>query len=174
MKHKSDKKKGLTSDGEMYHYILVASDVGRNCRFLPSGMDVAMHRLNLGMWGLNSRTANRRGIKSGEKALVYISGGGPYSQHLVASCTFVSDAKLSTWDIRQDVDAPNKKGYMMPEYYVRLNDVEIFKRPLPMVDLVSNLNFIKDKEDWWRYLQGGVRKISQSDYQHVSDTAKLG
>ena len=35
-------------------------------------------------------------------------------------------------------------------------------------------NFIKDKKDWWRHLQGGVRKISQSDYQHVSDIAKLG
>jgi hypothetical protein len=148
-------------------YILVASDVQRNMFSMPSGMELAMHRLNIRMWGLNSSTAFRRKIKQGDKAIVYISGRRENAGHVVASCTFASDARPCSLKLRREIDDPKGIGYMMPEYYVKLSEINIFSRRPKIKTLACDLEFIPDATQWWRYLQGGVRKLTLNDYRNI-------
>jgi len=50
---------------------------------------------------------------------------------------------------------------------VDLADVEAWKTPKPIKDLLPSLNFIKDKKNYGLSLRQGVRKISEKDYNTI-------
>lgn len=52
-------------------------------------------------------------------------------------------------------------------YSIVLTEIEIWKESVDIEELLGKLEFIKDKQVWGRFFQGGVRKISGGDYSTI-------
>ena len=53
------------------------------------------------------------------------------------------------------------------DYFVEMGEIEIWKKTPSIRDLIPHLGFIKNKEHWGLYLQGGILKIEKKDYSII-------
>ena len=49
-------------------------------------------------------------------------------------------------------------------------DSPIWSTPKPAEKLIPRLGFIKDKESWYAYFQGGIHQIDEDDYKAITMT----
>jgi hypothetical protein len=150
-------------------FILIAGDA--NGTFVSPGYDVALYRLNNTVWGLNARTRHIRDLCPGSKALIYISGTKEFSQHFIAQCKIAGRPRSVPLELREKIDAPRGNGHQMPCLCVPLAEIEVFNHPVSIRQMLEKLAVIKKPEQWWRYLQGGVIRISNRDFNTVSRMA---
>ncbi len=113
-------------------------------------------------WGLAERTPNRRNVNKGDKVIFYM--GLPHKK-FAANATLASDNfELSRREIKKyghDMDFYRQK------FGVRLEDLSIWEKPMSAETLVPNLQFIENKEYWGAYFQGGVRQLSDHDFNMI-------
>ena len=121
------------------HWIFVINDTDKEFK----------RRLDKRKWPIFHFTINRKRIRADDLAIFYKAGAG--GQKIIGKATTASaiisiDGKL--------------------DFYVKLKDVEqcndVSIRPL-----VKKLEFIKNKQQWGGYLQGGVRPITEKDYETI-------
>ena len=101
-------------------------------------------------WPIHNYTANRKKIQSGDKILFYKAGVG--NKNILGSAEIVSEIKP-------------KAG--TEDYTVSLDKIDIWKKSALMKPMVENLNFVENNQQWGRYMQGGVIKINEKDYQTI-------
>ncbi|MDF7798676.1 EVE domain-containing protein [Pontiellaceae bacterium B1224] len=155
----------------MNHYILIAADIDRARLYLPSAYDIAMHRLEIMKWGLNNRTFHRKRLTPDDKALIYISGRRDHCQNFVGEVQLASAAMILRSSDRKKVSAPSGEG-VVSEYYVNLKNVNLFNNNVSIREIATDLDFIKRSEQWWRYMQGGVIRISGRDWSYIVNKSK--
>lgn len=149
------------------NYILVSSDLERRKLWLPSAYEMAKYRFSNGFWGINEGTAHQNALKQGDRAVVYLSGSRDYSQHFVGVCRIDSAKQHSSAELRSKLSSSSKHDYAMPPYHISLRDCEMFDNPVSLLDIAEQLQLVKDPKQWWRYLQGGVRRISDRDFNLI-------
>ena len=113
---------------------------GNNSEFLE--------KIKTKRWSLYKRTSNRLNIRKGDKILFYLAR---YPRR-----KFVANGVLSS-NVKEEVD----------EFSVGLYKIRLWKIQVPIRPLISSLKFIKDKEKWGRYMQGGIIRISDRDYDFI-------
>jgi len=106
-------------------------------------------RLDVRRWPIYHFTTYRKKIRADDLVVFYKAGSG--GQKLIGKATTASaivpiDGKL--------------------DYYVKLKDA-VQCNDVSMHQLVKKLDFIKNKEYWGRYLQGGVKPITEKDYETI-------
>jgi RecB family endonuclease NucS len=50
-----------------------------------------------------------------------------------------------------------------------LDAIQLWETPRSAKDLIPNLKFIENKENWGSYFQGGVRQLSEDDYRAITE-----
>ena len=55
----------------------------------------------------------------------------------------------------------------MLSYYLHLENIQIFKKPISIKELVNDLEFIKNKKNYGLDMLTGVVKISQNDFNYI-------
>jgi hypothetical protein len=111
-------------------------------------------------WGLGEKTPNRTSLKIGDGVVFYV---GLPAKVFAGSAVLESNAwKLS--EEERDRLWHGKKFYRA-EYGVLLKQIVIWDKPRAVEAVLSNLNFIENKEFWYTYLQGGIRQISEADFR---------
>ena len=122
-------------------------------------------------WGLGERTPNRKALKKGDRIIFYV--GAPESA-FAATATLASDSFSVPEERREALSHGN--NFFRAEFGVDLDAATIWPTPKPITELAPNLEFIGKRPDWWSFLQGGVRGISDADYQrilqHISGTVE--
>ncbi len=101
-------------------------------------------------WPIYSHTANRKKIKSGDKIVFYNAGVG--NKNILGSAEIVSKVKP-------------KAG--TTDHTVSLDKIDIWKKPALMKPIVVDLDFIENNQQWGRYMQGGVIRISEKDFKTI-------
>jgi len=114
------------------------------------------------LWGLGKSTPNREKLKKGDRVLFYI--GNPVK-------SIGGSARLKADSFKLDKKAKKKYGHEISfyntDYGVKLEDIDIWQNKIKMDVLISQLSFIENKNYWYTYFQGGVRKISEEDYNFI-------
>ena len=110
---------------------------------------------NTGRWPIGRNTVNRFKILKGDQILFYLAGDGGKK--------FTGSAALSSNLI---IDECNQNEY------VQLENIYFWKKPLPIRELIKELTFIKNKEHWGLNFQGGLIRITESDYSLILKKAK--
>ena len=119
--------------------------------FVIAGTDKEFkRRLDEKRWPIYLYTIYRKKIHANDLVVFYKAGAG--GQKIIGKATTASaivpvDGKI--------------------DFYVELKDVKPCKRHVSMHPLVEKLDFIKNKEFWGRYMQGGVKPISEKDYETI-------
>lgn len=124
--------------------------------------NIFKQRMEDEFWGLGKSTPNRDKLKKGDRVLFYI--GNPVK-------SIGGSAKLKTASFKLDRKEKEEYGHDISfyntDYGVKLEDIDIWQNKIKMDVLISQLSFIENKNYWYTYFQGGVRKISEEDYNFI-------
>ena len=107
-------------------------------------------RMDSKSWPIYVHTANRKKIKLKDKILFYNAGVG--NKNILGVAEIASKVK-------------QKDG--TADYAVSLDKIDIWKKPVLMKPIVVNLDFIENNQQWGRYMQGGVIRISEKDFKTI-------
>jgi hypothetical protein len=150
------------------HYIFVAIDAEDFSGASVAANDIAMGRIEKGLWPLFARTRCRRLIKAGDKVLIYIGGRKKNATKIIASCdvTAIKGAGRRSKTI-DPVDVLTDA----PASIVQLGNTKLFKQPTDFRMVLDKLEICPmNKTKWGSILIGGVRKISNNDYKTLVGT----
>jgi len=124
----------------MPHWIFVINDTDKE-------FDSRMQKKE---WPIFSFTVNRNRIRPDDNVVFYKAGAG--GQKFLGTATVTSKLK-------------NGKNEM--DFFVTLEDIKLWKNGIDIHPLVSKLELVKNKEMWGRHFQGGVRSVSDKDFQTI-------
>jgi hypothetical protein len=136
-----------------------------------TGRRILEQRIEDKFWGLGERTPNRKSLKKGDRIIFYV--GSP-DMAFSATATLASDSFSPTENRREELS--HEQDFFRSEYGVDFENAAIWTITKPISELAHSLDFIGKRPDWWVFLQGGVRGISDVDYnriiQHATGTSE--
>ncbi len=150
------------------YYIFIAADTDPRMT-KPSAYQVALHRLGKKMWGLGYSTPSRSSIKTGDEALIYVSGNREHRLNFIAQAKIESAPRETPTSLIDEINAPQQTGIAPSDYFVKLKAIEKFKKFVDIKLIKNKLLFIKrpSSKKWGCYLQGGVKRISKRDFSFI-------
>jgi predicted RNA-binding protein with PUA-like domain len=130
-------------------------------------IDVLKDRVKEKFWSLNKNSGNFNRIRKGDKVIFYM--GGRDGQKLMGRCTLASEPYPLTSEQKKQIE-----GYpsSMFSHSVSLEDIKMWKEPLPIVDLKEELTFIKNKDLWGKYFRRSIIPLSDEDYNTILSRAE--
>lgn len=162
------------SETEPNYFIFVAADVDKSRTYMPSAHEVATFRLEKKEWGVTRSTKCIYQVKPEDRILVYVSGYRENARAFIA-CATVSSCLL---DIKHglgyNIDSPTNDRHVVSNYLFQLKDIQLFPTPIPLAEVKEELEFIPTGTKYYGvYLQGGIRRLSEHDYDLVCSNAGL-
>jgi len=143
------------------YWIFVVTDAKLGSR-KKKGIEIYNQRMSDSFWGIGEGTPNRTKLKKGDKAVFYL--GGSEGQKFLGTCTLASDYyKLG----KKEWEKLKRGPFFQATQGVKLADTNVWDTPRPIQPLIESLGFIAKPEFWGTYLQGGVRSISEDDYNLI-------
>lgn len=118
-------------------------------------------------WGLGERTAHRESLRNTDKVIFYVG----YPETIFAGCAILSSSAFRTNEEQQSRFCHGKE-FFKSEYGVFLDEIEIWQKPILAGNIAKELDFIKKPRFWGTYLQGGIRKITQNDFETIIQKSK--
>lgn len=109
-------------------------------------------RMRDGKWPIYAHTPNRKKIDVGDSVVFYKAGIGGQK--------FLGSAKISS-----DIE---KTGI---DFSLDLTDIVVWDKGLDVAQLLGKLKFVKNKEHWRSYFQGGVKPLGEDDYTKIVNSA---
>ncbi|HET9135569.1 MAG TPA: hypothetical protein VFO76_02940 [Candidatus Kapabacteria bacterium] len=119
-------------------------------------------RMNDAFWGLGESTPNRKLLRENDFVIFYV---GTPDKIFAGSAKLDSDSFELTSD--QTRDLSHGEEFFTTQYGVKLKDIQRWIPAKPITNYIPSLNFIENKQNWGVYFQGGVRQISQDDYELI-------
>lgn len=146
-------------------YLLVAADIDKSRISAPSAREVARLCFAKNAWGIGVRTQYRTSLKLGDRVVVYIAGVRECRQSFVAKATIASSVEVT----------PMAIGHRVWPFTVRLADYQWLEEPVPIKPLLSRFSFISNPKakKWGSRLQGGIVRITKSDFNLVTGSKRL-
>jgi len=118
----------------------------------------------LGVWGIGERTPYRKELHKGSRVVFYQAGKG--GQKFIGTATIASELRPMS-----DAQAAARRavGIEPARYDLDLVNIDIWKDPKPVVDMLQRLQFISNKDHFGVHFQGGVKRIDEADYYTIVD-----
>lgn len=146
------------------HYMFVVSGKGGK----QFARDIVSKRFAEGLWPLNARTPHRSDLAPGDQVLVYAAAGAhsdPDRGCFIAVAEIRAALIESARQIEPVASWIGLRG--KPLFDVPLARTTFLSMPLHAQPIVRRLSFVRNKEQWGTYFQGGVRKVPASDFELV-------
>ena len=162
------------SSAEQRYFVFIVNDAhGSHGRM--QARQIYDELMKLAGWGIGQRTPYRKDLKNGSRIVFYQAGKG--GQRFIGTATMASELRpMSTGR----ADERRAVGIEPAKYDLDLADVDSWKEPKRVSDMVQHLEFISNKDYYGVHFQGGVKRISEADYYTILEfkspkgTAKLG
>lgn len=122
--------------------------------------------LDIGIWPLFQNTKCRLMVRPGNSVLIYAAGQGKDGRRIIASAYI---AGISPWSRKLQQKCPIfLEG--IPVTALQLDRINYLSSPVLMTDYLNALSFIpKNRKKWGVSMMGGMRSISQVDYNILSE-----
>ena len=115
--------------------------------FVLTGTDEEFQRrIEMEKWPIFRKTTYRQQVHESDKVVFYKAGEG--NKKFLGTATVSSELK------------PEGKT----DFFLNLKEIDVWKKPKPIHQMLDKLDFIKNKAHWGIYMQGGVTKLSEKDY----------
>lgn len=105
-------------------------------------------------WPIFKNTPHKQSMTKGDNVVFYLGGKG--------NMEFIGRALLGSPLVKDDGDS----------LYVTLDDIKVWKKPLPIRKILDILEFIHKKRHWGIYMQGGVVRLPSKDFSTILSNAK--
>ena len=152
-----------------YYYFITSDSMNDNKEVVKSAYDIAVSRLNLKKWPVYRDTILRTQFIDGDEVVFYLAGKEKYSQHFIARATI--SGGLETVELHYDLDILETDKRIVSGY-ISFKKVNIFNEPVSLKNIINELDFIKNKNNYGLYFQGGIRHIDKKNFNLIlaSDT----
>jgi len=127
-------------------------------------------RVKKRVWGLSRFAAQRRRISRGDRVVFYVSSKSRKMLSQLVGCGVIDSQPYPASDVERRLCIAFPERYT---HIVDLADVEIWPKPIPFRGVCGSLSFVRNKQNPYLYLQGGVVRICEDDYLTICNTAKL-
>jgi hypothetical protein len=149
----------------MNSYILICTDTEDGDDAVIPAVTVLNARLAASRWPLYERTRYRRNIVVGDRLVLYAGGGraGGKCFHAIA----VVGQKIAP-DRSMIRRFSGLEGHLPAVDWLHLAKIERLDPCIPMAEILAKLSFIPaNRSRWGVAMMGGVRKISDIDWDHI-------
>jgi predicted RNA-binding protein len=146
---------------ETNYFILVNSDGFSPFNYRVDACIIADFRLKQKAYPLHKGTHCRHKIKSNDQFIFYIAGKSALRTSVYAYGIIGKDLKPQHYS-EDEVHVGNPSSKV-----IELKSCKKISNGLSLRDIKDDLDFIKDKKFWGRYLQGGITEISKQDYDCI-------
>ena len=142
------------------NYLIFISSDGKK-----SGFDIFNERVQKNKWPIYNKTPQLKNVKEGKNVVFYIAGEGEKRQSFIGSAKIKSiiDNKNTAVDANQELK--------LVLFHVEFKELKFFDKDIKIKDHIDNLDFIKNKEKYGLYFQGGICKIDQISYNYILNKA---
>ena len=144
---------------ETEYLIFISSDGAKDA------MDIFDERIKSNLWPIYDKTPQIINLKEGKKVIFYIAGNTKNSQHFIASATIDKIIKNS-----ESIIDPNQ-NLRLVKFYINFKNFLKFDKNVSVRENMDDLTFIKNKEKYGLYFQGGICKIDQTSYSYILNKA---
>ena len=149
-----------------YFYLICNDGYDANSNDQPvSAFDICMKRLEEKKWPLYRNTQGIQKIKNDSQFLIYLAGKNKYSQQFVAS--FITDKIIEGFDMHYDNFNQSYLHSVIKEY-IQIKEIKIFEQPFSKKTKMNELDFIKNKDKYGIYFQGGLKSISEQEFKKIN------
>ncbi|MBT5171972.1 MAG: EVE domain-containing protein [Candidatus Nitrosopelagicus sp.] len=107
------------------------------------------NRVKTKQWPIYDRTLNRSKLTVGDSIIFYKAGSNGQK--------FIGNATIKT--------APKKKSDFV--YFLEMENISVWEKPIIIEEVIAKLDFIKNKNNWGSYFQGGVKAISDEGFSAI-------
>jgi len=101
------------------------------------------------IWPIKETSNYRKFLEKNDKVVFY--RGRPHGMNFVGTC--VLDSK--------PIKIAEKK------YKLKFSKVILWKKPVPIIDRLDDIKFIKTRKNWQIYLMGGIVRLPQEDFKTI-------
>ena len=143
------------------YYLLVNSDGFDDFDKRVDANLIADFRLKNRAYPMNKGTFFKERIKNNDNFIFYIAGKSSYKHSIYACGKIGKTVPLESYN-EDDIHVGNPISRS-----VQLKSFKKFKNIRSLKDIKEDLNFIKDKKFWGRYLQGGITQLSKQDFERI-------
>ncbi len=116
-------------------------------------------RFSDAFWGFRQHTLKRRELAPNDRVVFYL--GVPIK-------AFAASATIATPPFKLTEEQNHKYGHgnslYNAEYGVLLQETQLWDKPKAVKEVIPDLSFIGDRENWGVYFQGGIRRLSMEDF----------
>jgi hypothetical protein len=161
-------------ESEARYFVFIVNQ-SQGVEEMLSARQIYERLMNLSAWGIGERTPYRKELRSGSHVVFYQAGKG--GQRFIGTATIASELRAMSESRAQMRRAAGIEPF---RYDLSLTDIDIWKEPKPVMDMLQRLEFIGNKQHFGVHFQGGVKRISEADYYAILEfkppksEAKLG
>ncbi len=148
------------------YYIFIVNDFPVNEERLAAE-DIVNKLFGLGYWLHTEKTPFVENYAPGDKAVVYVAGIG--RRYFTGS--FEIAGSIAKNDL-QPTDKYEKELFSFFTLASPISNVEKWKEPVYIDDLIGELSFINHKDDLVLLTKQSAKLISKEDYQLILDKAR--
>jgi len=146
---------------EQRYFVFIVNDA-QGVRGRMPARQIYEELMKLAGWGIGERTPCRKDLMKRSRIVFYQAGKG--GQRFIGTATMASELRPMTSDRAEERRAV---GIEPAKYDLDLADIDIWKEPKPVSDMVQRLEFISNKDYYGVHFQGGVKRISEEDYYTI-------
>ena len=129
-----------------------------------NGIDIYNQRMIDGFWGIKPRTPNYKRLKKGDNVVFYLAGNAHDAQKFIGTATLSSEfCNLSP----EEWEKVSHGKFFSSKSGAQFKEVNRWETHKPIQPLIEQLDFIENPEKWGNYLRGGIRSISEDDYDLI-------
>jgi len=141
-------------------YLILVSSDGKK-----AGLEIFKDRIKKNRWPIYDKTPQLLNVKTGKNVIFYIAGSGEKKQSFIGTAKIKK--KINTVDGMSD---PNQE-FRKVLFFIEFENIKFFNKSIQIKDHIEKLNFIKNKEKYGLYFQGGVCKIDKNSHNYIVNCA---
>lgn len=141
-------------------YLILVSSDGKK-----TGLEIFKDRIKKNRWPIYDKTPQLLNVKTGKNVIFYIAGSGEKKQSFIGTAKI--KRKINTEDGMSD---PNQE-FRKVLFFIEFENIKFFNKSIQIKDHIEKLNFIKNKEKYGLYFQGGVCKIDKNSHNYIVNCA---
>jgi len=150
-------------EAERRYFVFIVNE-GQGVHAKLPARQIYEHLMRLGAWGIGERTPYRKELRKGSRVVFYQAGKG--GQKFIGTATIASELR----PMSNAQAAARRAVGIEPARYdldLALVNIDIWKDPKPVVDMIQRLEFISNKDHFGVHFQGGVKRIDEADYYTI-------
>ncbi|MDW8092494.1 MAG: hypothetical protein RMJ06_02250 [Nitrososphaerota archaeon] len=122
---------------------------------------VLENRIENKFWSISDKNPFRKKVAEGDRAIFFVSSRN--GKHFAGDCVVTSTVKpLDRVRRGQLLGYPS----ITFEYCFEISG-KLWERRVEVAEVIDEVSFIKNKDRWWSYFQGGMRPIGEDDFMTI-------